>query len=35
MADAENHILIVGDEPAMREILVTYFERREWIGPHR
>ena len=31
MADAENHILIVYDEPAMREVLVTYFEGREWI----
>ena len=31
MADAENQILIVDDEPAMREVLVTYFEGREWI----
>lgn len=31
MADAKNHILVVDDEPAIREVLVIYFERRKWI----
>ena len=31
MADAKNHILVVDDEPAIRGVLVTYFERRKWI----
>tara|TARA_B100000959_G_C14965877_1_gene617721 strand:+ start:1428 stop:1853 length:426 start_codon:yes stop_codon:yes gene_type:complete len=31
MAESENHILIVDDEAAIREVLVTYFEEKEWI----
>lgn len=31
MADAENHILIVDDEPIIRKTLISNFEEKNWI----
>ncbi len=31
MADAENHILIVDDEPIIRKTLVSNFEEKNWV----